>query len=218
MLLDPSLRIPLESLPVFPLPNTVLLPEQQLPLHIFEPRYRQMVRDALEGAPYLVVALIEGDPQREPTAFAPIATAGKIVAHQRLADGRFNILVEGAVRVALEEIPSTQLYRRVRCTAIAEPYGEDADVPAAERTAMLSMVGMVMQAVRAKNPDAEFKPPAGLTAARLATRITDRLIADARWRQRVLEASHPRERVARTTEALAQLIHEVSPARVAGRG
>ena len=58
-LVDPSLRVPLESLAVFPLPNTVFFPEQRLPLHIFEPRYRQMVRDALEAAPYLVVARME---------------------------------------------------------------------------------------------------------------------------------------------------------------
>jgi ATP-dependent Lon protease len=218
MLLDPTLRIPLESLPVVPLPHTVLFPEQQLPLHIFEPRYRQMVRDALEGSPYLVVALIQGDAAREPTAFARVATAGRIVTHQRLADGRFNILVEGAVRVACEEIPSANLYRRVRCVALPEPEGEAAAVPATERAAMLSLVGLVMQAARARSPGMEFVPPTGLPPARLAFKVADRLVADATARQWILEADTARARVSRTTEALAQALGDIAPRTSRGSG
>lgn len=217
-LLDPSLRIPLESLPVFPLPHTVLFPEQQLPLHIFEPRYRQMVRDALEGSPYLVVALIQGDGRREPAAICRIATVGRIVAYQRLPDGRFNILVEGAVRVAIEEIASSDQYRRVRCTALPEPEGEDAIVPASERAAMLSMVGLVMQAMRARSPGMQFTLPSGLSPARLAFRIADRLISDACWRQRILEADTARSRVIRTTEGLASVLADIAVFPTRARG
>jgi ATP-dependent Lon protease len=208
MLLDPAARIPLEALPVFPLPSTVLFPEQQLPLHIFEPRYRQMVRDALESAPFIVVALIEGDPNVEPTRFARVATAGRITAHQRLSDGRFNILVDGAVRVAIEEVETPTLYRRVRCTPLAEPV-DALDVPEHERGAMLSVLGMVMQLARRQTPTAEFKAPTDLDAARLAFRITDRVITDAAWRQKVLVAETAVERVRRTTAALASLLSEL---------
>jgi ATP-dependent Lon protease len=208
MLLDPALRIPLEALPVFPLPSTVLFPEQQLPLHIFEPRYRQMVRDALESAPFIVVALIEGDPNAEPTRVARVATAGRIAAHQRLSDGRFNILVDGAVRVAIEEVESRALYRRVRCTPMPEP-ADALDVPEHERGAMLSVLGMVMQFARKQTPSAEFKTPTDLDAGRLAFRVTDRVITDAAWRQKVLEADTALERVRRTTAALASLLSEL---------
>src|SRR5437879_2522991 len=80
-LLDPTLRVPLETMPVFPLPRTVLLPEQKLPLHIFEPRYRAMVRDALTSSPYIAIALVQDPTAHEPPAFCPTATVGKIVAH-----------------------------------------------------------------------------------------------------------------------------------------
>ncbi len=208
MPLDPTSRIPLDALPVFPLPSTVLFPEQQLPLHIFEPRYRQLVRDAIESSPYLVVARIEGDVSAEPSRFARVATVGKIVANQRLADGRYNILVEGALRVAIEEIESNRLYRKVRCTRleIPDPSDRDATVSDAERMAMVSLLGIVMQQTRRQTPSAEFKAPAGLDASRLAFRIAERVITDPAWRQRVLEAESPIARVRRTTEGLASLL------------
>jgi Lon protease-like protein len=217
MLLDPTSRIPLESLPVFPLPNTVLLPEQQMPLHIFEPRYRQMVWDALESSPYIVVARIAGDADAEPSQFERVATVGKIVAHQRLADGRFNVLVEGAVRVTVEEIASSQLYRRVRCAAIGEPHGPTLAVPSNDTTAMLSLVGFVMQTARARTPGLEFKPPPDLDSARLAFRVADRLVPDATWRQRILEAETARDRVLKTTAALAELLEDLTAVGVRAR-
>ena len=205
---DPTAAIAQGSLPVFPLPNAVLFPEQQLPLHIFEPRYRQMVRDALEGSSYIVVAMIEGDPNAEKPRFAKIASAGRISAHQRLSDGRFNILVEGAVRVALDEVPSEQLYRRVKCTPLPEP-ADALEVPEHDRAAMLSVLGMVMQLARKQTPTAEFKSPGDLDAARLAFRIADRVVTDSAWRQKVLEAPTAVIRVRRTTEALASLLSEL---------
>ncbi|MEI8255784.1 MAG: LON peptidase substrate-binding domain-containing protein [Deltaproteobacteria bacterium] len=208
---DPTPRIPLEALPVFPLASTVLFPEQQLPLHIFEPRYRQMVRDALDTSPYLVVALIEGDPNVEPTRLARVATVGKIVANQRLADGRYNILIAGAVRVAIEEIESARPYRQVRCMRLETPDASDPAgvVPESERTAMVSLLGLVMQQTRRTTPSAEFKAPVGLDASQLSFRIAERVITDPGWRQRVLEAETAVARVRRTTEALASLLGDL---------
>jgi Lon protease-like protein len=208
-LVDPSLRVPLESLAVFPLPNTVLLPEQRLPLHVFEPRYRQMVRDALDDAPYIVVARME--PGAAGGSFSQVATAGRIVAHQRLADGRYNILVEGAVRVAADEIPSDKLYRKVCCTALPEPREQDAEVAPTERAAMLSLVSLVVRTLRVRSPAVAFDPPMDLPPARLAFRVADRFVTDAVARQKILEADTARARVARTTEALAQTLNEVAP-------
>lgn len=208
----------LAALPVFPLPNVVLFPDQQLPLHIFEPRYRQLVRDILDGPPYVVIARITGDAGVEPSHFAHICTVGRLAAHQRLSDGRFNILLEGAVRVEATEVESDRLYRRVRCDAIAEPYGESSIVPASERSAMLSLLSLVLQASRAKEPGLEFTPPAGLDAARLAYRIADRFFSDGATRQLVLEAPDARARVARVTEGLAQRLGDLGPPAPRARG
>ncbi len=104
-------------IPIFPLPNVVLFPEVMLPLHIFEPRYRQMVRDANEKTPPLIgMALLRGNWQEQyegrPDVF-PVCCVGEMARVSPLADGRFNILLRG-VRECLikEELRDTgKLYR-----------------------------------------------------------------------------------------------------------
>jgi ATP-dependent Lon protease len=203
--------VPLESVPVFPLPNAVLFPEQRMPLHIFEPRYRQMVRDALESQPYLVMAYQSPHEKGDPPAFSQIATIGKIVAHQRLSDGRFNIVLEGMVRATVEEVASDKPYRRVQCAPIVEPQGDAADAPASERMALVSLVGRVMQRAREKSPDLEFVLPEAVTAARLAFMVADKLLVDGAARQRVLEASDALARLRRCTEGVAAVLSEITP-------
>ncbi len=101
---------------LFPLPGLVLLPQALLPLHIFEPRYRQMTRDALDGDQLVTMVQIRpapGDsPWTEPVPIMDVACVGKIVRHEIMPDGRFNILLVGCKRVRLvREIPSEKLYR-----------------------------------------------------------------------------------------------------------
>jgi Lon protease-like protein len=196
---------------VFPLPNAVLFPEQRMPLHIFEPRYRQMVRDALESQPYLVMAYQSPQETGDPPACSRIATIGQIVAHQRLSDGRFNIVLEGMVRATVEEVASDKPYRRVQCTPIVEPQGADADAPASERMALVSLVGRVMQRARDKSPDLEFVLPEAVTASRLAFLVADKLLVDGASRQRVLEAPDAVARLRRCTEGVAAVLSEITP-------
>src|SRR5580700_10422501 len=92
-----DLAAALPALPLFPLP-TVLFPGALLPLHVFEPRYRQMVRDALDTHSALgVVFVTDADALDEHghPRIARIAGAGIIVDHAELPSGRFNILVRG---------------------------------------------------------------------------------------------------------------------------
>lgn len=194
---------PMDEVPVFPLPGVVLLPDQRMPLHIFEPRYRAMVRDALTSHGWIVVCPIVGDPEAELPAIAEVATAGRIVAHQQLPDGRFNILVEGMVRVRLEELPFVPPYRRARALAMLEP--ADDDVASVERDAMLSTLASVIRVVRESRPHFEYTVPSELSSSRLALRLVDRFVIDAATRQRVLEAERGIDRVTLATEALADL-------------
>ncbi len=115
---------------LFPLASVTLMPHAVLPLHIFEPRYRQMVRDALDGPGQIAMAVFEGDRwQQEYHARPPIRPAvcvGQIVQHQQLDDGRYNIALHGVCRARiLDELPpdGERLYR----TAMLEPVGLDAD-------------------------------------------------------------------------------------------
>ncbi|HEX7615757.1 MAG TPA: LON peptidase substrate-binding domain-containing protein [Thermoanaerobaculia bacterium] len=88
-------------LPLFPLPNVLLLPETDLPLHIFEPRYQAMLSDALLGERLLGIQLLNpaGPPDGagRPAVFE-VGCAGEIVEHEQLEDGRSNILLRGTFR------------------------------------------------------------------------------------------------------------------------
>ena len=101
---------------LFPLPDVLLFPHALLPLHIFEPRYRQMTEDALAGDRLVTIVQIrpapDDSPWLEPVPIMDVGCVGKIVQHERLGDGRFNFLLLGCKRVRLKrEIPSDKLYR-----------------------------------------------------------------------------------------------------------
>jgi Lon protease-like protein len=92
-------------IPLFPLAGAILLPRAQLPLHIFEPRYRDMVRDALAGPGRIGMiqprpGSIQGE-LAEPAALFPVGCLGEIVAAEELDDGRFNIVLHGSSRFRL---------------------------------------------------------------------------------------------------------------------
>lgn len=91
--------LPLRA-PLFPLAGAILFPRAQLPLHIFEPRYRDMVRDAVDGDGLIAMVqpqLVEvADDRRQP--LYPVGCVGEIVGVEELEDGRFNIVLNGSNR------------------------------------------------------------------------------------------------------------------------
>lgn len=114
------------TIPLFPLPNVVLFPSVFLPLHIFEARYRQMVRDALAGDRMIGMVLLkpgfEADYEGRPAIYE-VGCAGLITHAERLPDGRFNIILRGIdkLRVVGEEEPSSDvLYRRALITPLED--------------------------------------------------------------------------------------------------
>lgn len=104
-----------EWVPLFPLPNAVLLPRAILPLHVFEPRYRKMTLDALKGSRCIAVALLkpgyEANYHTLKSEIHPVVGVGKILREERLPDGRFNFLLQGAWRGKLIEEKRNQEYR-----------------------------------------------------------------------------------------------------------
>lgn len=93
-------------IPLFPLGECVLLPHATVPLHIFEPRYRAMMEDVLDGQGVLAMATFEGDDWKQDyegrPALREYVCVGRVVRHERLPDGRFNVLVQGVVRARIE--------------------------------------------------------------------------------------------------------------------
>ena len=87
-------------LPIFPLPGAILFPRSQLPLHIFEHRYREMVRDVLEG-PGRIGMIQPHAPEDEGAPLYPVGCVGEIVGVEELEDGRYNIVLNGSSRFRL---------------------------------------------------------------------------------------------------------------------
>ena len=102
-------------IPLFPLPNVVLFPGIALPLHIFEPRYRSMVTDALAGDRRIGMVLLrpgwEADYEGRPAIFS-IGCSGVIANANQLDDGRYNIVLHGLDRVRVIDEDHDRAYRR----------------------------------------------------------------------------------------------------------
>ncbi len=119
------------TIPIFPLPNVVLFPNVFLPLHIFEPRYRQMVEDALNGDRIIGMVLLrrgwEEDYEGRPPVY-PIGCAGVITHAERLPDGRFHIVLRGMEKFRIDGEDSAQAYRLATVVAVPEPSAESVRV------------------------------------------------------------------------------------------
>jgi hypothetical protein len=115
-------RSTLQRVPVFPLAGALLFPRSQLPLHIFEPRYRAMVRDVLAGDG--LIAMIQPRDEKEPAALFEIGCLGRISSSDELDDGRFNLVLEGIgrFRIAREAEVETP-YRQI--DADCEGFADD---------------------------------------------------------------------------------------------
>lgn len=114
--------------PVFPLPNLILYPGSLVPLHLFEPRYVQMMEEMLaQDQDQLVAATLAGDWEdqyfEEPPLY-PVAGIGQVQQVARDAQGNFNLVLRGEGRVQIlgeEKRPAEQLYRKIRVASVAEP-------------------------------------------------------------------------------------------------
>jgi uncharacterized protein len=111
------------AIPIFPLPNVVLFPNVFLPLHIFEPRYRRMVADALEGDRLIGMVLLrpgwEADYEGRPAVY-PIGCAGLITHAEPLADGRYNIVLRGLEKFRIVEEENSRGYRVAQIDTLME--------------------------------------------------------------------------------------------------
>jgi Lon protease-like protein len=112
-----------DLLPLFPLPNVVLFPNVFLPLHIFEPRYREMVADALASDRMIGMVLLKPGWQHgyegRPPVY-PIGCSGVITHVERLEDGRYNIVLRGVERFRILEEDRGRLYRLASVEPVAE--------------------------------------------------------------------------------------------------
>jgi len=118
--------------PLFPLPNVVLFPHASLPLHIFEPRYRQMTADVLEGERLIAMSLLapewKSSPDDVPPPIHPMVGLGQIIAHERLDDGRYMLVLRGIARArVVQELAVDLPYRIARLELFQDEVPATAD-------------------------------------------------------------------------------------------
>jgi Lon protease-like protein len=129
---------------LFPLPGLVFFPHAVQPLHIFEPRYRQLAADALAGdrlvAPVLLRPGWEENYDDAP-AVHPVACLGRVAMDQLLPDGRYNLVLRGLARVRIaEELPTDKRYRLARVEVLCDQHCDDVDELMALRTAVADLI------------------------------------------------------------------------------
>ena len=200
-------------LPIFPLPTAALFPGTALPLHVFEPRYRDLVRDALAGNRALAVARLK--PGFEPSyaerpAVFDVCGAGVIVDHRELEDGRYDILLRGVTRVRiLNEHAPLQTYRLVN----AEPLS---DLPVSDELAAAfhERLRSIWPALAPHLPEATRDLAKFTRGADGAGPLSDRLAAalfgEPELTQRLLSELDPAERLRLITDELQEISERLS--------
>ncbi|HWE46578.1 MAG TPA: LON peptidase substrate-binding domain-containing protein [Caulobacteraceae bacterium] len=116
-----------QVIPVFPLDSALLLPRGQLPLNIFEPRYLNMIDDAIAGDRVIGMIQTSGGLRSRPK-LAKVGCAGRVTSYAETSDGRYLITLTGVIRFRVQdELPNQGPYRQVR--ASYELYEEDLQAP-----------------------------------------------------------------------------------------
>jgi Lon protease-like protein len=202
-------------LPIFPLDSVVLLPQSLLPLHIFEPRYRAMTRDALErGLPIALTTPAPGafDAQGRPLVL-PVAGVGKIVQHEELEDGRYHILLFGLGRIRIErELKVDTPYRQVRAVLQQSSVRDLGEVDV--QLASVRSLALAIQSIEpkvagevARMIDDRADP------AQVADRLASMFFPDVDRRQELLEERVVERRLRVVVERMTTYLAQVSTAK-----
>jgi uncharacterized protein len=198
--------------PIFPLPDLALFPNTLLPLHIFEPRYRAMVTDCLARDRRLAMVGLkpgcDGDYAGRPDVHE-VAGLGRIVKCERLATGRFNILLKGEVRVRIErELPSDTLYRLVQSVEL-EDAGAERDTVPPLLDEVKRACRRILEAVRRATPEMEETLAAAAAPGILCDQVASAVIPSPAVRQALLEELDVERRLRRLLAELENLLQHL---------
>ncbi len=200
-----------ELLPLFPLSNVVLFPQIHSPLHIFEPRYQQMIAAALGGARRIGMVAVRPEHHAELGGDPPLFTVGcvgTLQQAQRRDDGRYDIVLFGAERFRiLEEIPRDEerLYRVARVELLTESFDEAREgIPLQGLRA--DAIDLLTQLLRFVAPDAahEIDPRtfSGVEDTAFVSALCQMLDLPAAEKQGLLETNGPMARCERLVAVL----------------
>ena len=156
---------------LFPLPNLVMFPGVVQGLHIFEPRYRQMVADALSGDRIIGMTLLKAQASADEArpAVYPVGCSGVITHVERLADGRYHLILRGVEKfqiVGEEASAPGQLYRTAHVSTCDEPIGAaDREALAYERRRLEARLAPLLERGRAESFLSQTMPDVDLVNA-----------------------------------------------------
>ncbi len=199
-----------ERLPIFPLSNVVLFPRVKTPLHLFEPRYRQLAREVLAGERRIGMVVVRpehvDDMPGDPPIF-PVGCAGVITESQRLPDGRYNLVLLGEhrVRIVGETPPDgTCLYRVAQVVRLEESYPDaERGRVARLRAAIVADVGVLVRHTQPGRSHAfEADLFGGVDDETFVNAVSNAFAFPAEEKQSLLEAESVPERYARLASAL----------------
>jgi Lon protease-like protein len=203
-------------LPLFPLPDLTFFPHTFLPLHIFEARYRAMITDCLARDRRLAVVGLE--PGYEGTydgkpSIKRIAGAGSIVRCERLATGRYNILLQGESRVRIErEVPTDTLYRVALATPLADLGGDHPGLDDVANTIRARCM-QILEALGRSTSEMRQSLEAVRSPAALGDQVASALLPDPGVRQALLEELDVERRLERLATALDDLLNQITQGR-----
>lgn len=208
-------------IPVFPLPDVVLFPRQVIPLHIFEPRYRQMVADAVCGDGLIAIALLKSG--YEETYFTSLAAihkvvgVGKIISAERLDDGRYHLLLRGAARAQIVREDHERAYRRAATRPCPRECGLDGEERIAYRERLWKAVttGCICPGISSDALSRLFE--AEIPVGGLVDLLAGGAPIDCEIRQSLLEELDEKKRADQLLESLS-VLNAVRAAQQARRG
>ncbi len=205
----------LDEVAIFPLSEVVLLPHTLLPLHIFEPRYRAMTEAALEeDHPILMACPLDGTKDEEGRIrVRRTAGVGKILQHESLPDGRYNILLLGLGRVHIEkELDVDTPYRKVRAVLVP---GRTEDRQHLDL--LFRSVHELTRAIRSIEPKVATELVRMLNETEGVEAVVDRVASvffpDMVRRQGLLEETVVEKRLAMVVDRMAQYLAQLRLAR-----
>jgi len=192
-----------DLLPLFPLPNVVLFPNVFLPLHIFEPRYREMVADSLVSDRIIGMVLLkpgwQSDYEGRPPIY-PIGCSGVITHVERLPDGCYNMVLRGLERFRVLQEDDERPYRRASVQTIGDDAlrAEDLASIRRHRSRLEELVAPVVEKAGA----ADVKIPAEMPDRDLVNALAQYLDLEPVEKQALLEQPNLRARAASLVELL----------------
>jgi uncharacterized protein len=191
-------------IPIFPLESPTLFPNGTFPLHIFEPRYRAMIADALKGNRIIGMVMLqpghESEYEGRPPIF-PIGCAGLITDYEQLPDGRYNIVLGGLVKFRVTGEDNSRPYRLARVETIAEVLDDrGTEALRQERERLTSLMSALYD--QFGFPD----PPPGVPDEQVVDELAEHLPIAPLARQQLLEQESPLARATTLVKLLEALV------------